>query len=112
MARNLIKNLIKIKPIRPDDVLELKKTIIPDQVIGAFNHLIAKNFSNGMAVVKQKDIVSEIMTRMELDDSNDIFNNHWLDVEEIYGNSGWHVNYDKPAYNEDYDAFYEFSTRK
>lgn len=97
-----------IKPIKPEDVLELKKVIIPEQVIGAFNHLIAKNFSDGVAVVKQKDIVNEIIMRMQLENSDEVFKNRWLDVEEIYRDSGWCVKYDKPGYNETYDAFYEF----
>ena len=37
-----------------------------------------------------------------------IFEKHWLDFEDIYRKAGWFVNFDKPAYNETYDAFFEF----
>ena len=42
----------------------------------------------------------------------DVFSNHWLDVEDIYREQGWNVEYDKPTYNETYDAYFVFSVKK
>ena len=39
---------------------------------------------------------------------NEIFNKGWLNIEEVYRSAGWKVNYDKPAYNESYDAYFTF----
>lgn len=39
------------------------------------------------------------------------FDRHYLDIEEIYSASGWVVKYDKPAYNEDYPATFEFKKK-
>lgn len=41
----------------------------------------------------------------------DVFERGYLDIEETYRKAGWSVVYDKPGYNETYDAFYTF-TRK
>ena len=35
-----------------------------------------------------------------------------MDFEDLYRKSGWSVSYDKPAYNENYDAFLIFNKRK
>lgn len=35
---------MSIEPINPSEVLEIKDTLLPDEVIVAFNFLIAKNF--------------------------------------------------------------------
>ena len=37
-----------------------------------------------------------------------LYEKHYLDVEDAYRKRGWIVDYDKPAYNETYDAFFEF----
>ena len=41
----------------------------------------------------------------------DIFDNHWLDVEDLYRKNGWKVDYDKPGYNESYNAYFVFSAK-
>jgi len=98
-----------VKPINPNDIGEAKKKVIPDKVIEAFNELIAEQYTNGRAVVKQKDVVSRIRQKMLLDDDDrSIFDNGWLNVEELYQTEGWKVTYDKPAYNESYAATFEF----
>jgi hypothetical protein len=55
----------------------------------------------------QKDVVNELVA-LGLK-RNEIFKNHWLDVEEIYEEAGWQVAYDKPGYNETYEASFEFT---
>jgi hypothetical protein len=42
----------------------------------------------------------------------DVFKNGWLNVEHLYETHGWKVEYDKPAYNEDYPATFKFIERK
>jgi hypothetical protein len=41
----------------------------------------------------------------------EVFDNQWLDIEDIYREAGWKVSYDKPAYNETYKAYFTFSRR-
>lgn len=35
-----------------------------------------------------------------------------LDVEDVYRAAGWEVTYDKPGYNETYDATFTFRSAK
>lgn len=101
---------MKVKPIKPKEAALKKVSDIPDGVIKAFNTLIVKNLSNGYSQVTQKDAVNEIVKNMGCD-REDIFNKNWLDIESHYRKAGWKVKYDKPGYNESYEAFFEFRER-
>lgn len=103
-----------IKPITPKEAHSNKVTVLPDKVLEAFNELITKNYHEGTATVLQKDVVKLIQDKMELKDTQRIFNEHWLDVEDVYRDAGWFVVYDKPCYygNDDYYAYFKFSKRK
>jgi hypothetical protein len=101
-----------VKPITPKEVVKEKLLSIPDEVIEAFNELIAKNWDGYRAGMKQDDIVALIKQKMSLKKDDTIFERHWLDVEDIYRKVGWIVEYDKPAYNESYDATFEFRKKK
>lgn len=41
-----------------------------------------------------------------------IFERHWLDVEDAYREAGWGVTYEKPSYNEDGMASFVFVSRQ
>ena len=42
----------------------------------------------------------------------ELFDNHYLDIEPAYRNAGWKVEFDKPGYNETYDSYFVFSKKK
>lgn len=96
-----------IKPIGPYEVVGIKQQVIPDNVIDIFNRAIAKNFSGGISIVIQNSIVSQIANVMDVDRSV-VFQEHWLDIEELYREQGWKVTYYKPAYNETGEAYWNF----
>lgn len=96
-----------MKPITPDEVGKRARAIIPPFVIKAFNDLIVLNWYNGEAVVSQKDVVAEIK-KIEIRG----FKTTWLNVEPLYEEYGWTVEYDKPGYNETYDAKFTFRKRQ
>lgn len=100
----------KVKPIKASEIDNKKGEAIPDSVFEVFNELITKNYSGGSATVYQKDVV-RMLVKKGLTGS-EIYDNHWLDVEDIYRKAGWKVKYDKPAYCETYDAYFVFSRRK
>lgn len=112
-----------VKPITPAEVVNKKKEQLPSEVIEAFNEMIAQNWSGGYSKFKQKDVVNVIVGKlqsarvvdMEMPSGSvieaEIYAKHWLDVEDIYRKAGWKVVYDKPAYNETYDATFEFSKK-
>lgn len=96
-----------MKPITPSEAR--KRTHIPDVVIQAFNECIQRGLGTHTADVKQSEVAARIlqldpdMTRQQ------IFDNHWLDVEDVYREAGWKVEYDKPGYNEPGEAIFRFT---
>ncbi len=99
-----------VKPILPYEVSAAKLQTLPDAVIASFNELIYSHFSNGTACFKQSEVV-DLMVQKGLD-KDQIFDNHWLDVENIYMANGWIVEYDSPAYNESYEPTFTFKVKK
>lgn len=94
------------KPVSPDQIEDVKEKNFPDQVIESFNELLIKNFSGGSATIKQEDVVNLMITKGL--NKEEIFENNWLDIERIYRSQGWIVEYDKPGFNESYEAFFKF----
>jgi len=93
--------------ISPEDV-DLTN-VIPKYVTDAVNKLIRKNYrGNGSFTIKQKDIISEIKKTNNIS-SQHLFDNHYLDFEDVYREQGWSVSYDKPSYG---DSYFKFSPKK
>jgi len=106
----------KGKPISTEAILLIKKELIPGFVFDVVNNLIAKNWNGARSVIKQKYIVADIIKYCEdnsitLSESG-VYENKYLNFEELYRQQGWKVEYDKPGYNETYDASFTFSVRK
>lgn len=103
---------MKVKPITPNEVLNVRQESIPDAVIEAFNELITENWSSQFrgAVVLQDDAVKRIVKKLKIK-REAVFDNGYLDVEPIFENAGWVVEFDKPGYNESYEANFTFSRK-
>lgn len=97
-----------VKPISPSEVIDKKKETIPNEVIEAFNELIAENFDGHSSHVEQNEVISLIVNKLSIAREY-IFKKHWLDVEDIFREAGWEVEYDKPGYNESYSAYFIFT---
>jgi len=98
-----------VAPIKPADVVEKKSVVIPDVVMDTFNDLIARNFADGEARFEQEEVVKALVAKGHT--REEIFANHWLDVEDIYRKAGWNVEYDKPGAPETYRASFTFRQR-
>jgi hypothetical protein len=118
----------QVKPITPQEAsLKLE---LPAAVIRAFNRLISERFTVNGCRITQTDAMTAVLEELKKDgvtktnprplDSDDlkvplcaqdVVNRGWLDVEPVYRNAGWHVEYDKPGYNEDYEAFFIFKKK-
>jgi hypothetical protein len=96
------------KPISLDEISKYKKATLPDAVIECWNNLIAKNWNGSTSIVYQHQIVHLINEVMNAT-INEIHDNKWLDIEDIYRNEGWKVTYSKPGYNENYNPYFEFT---
>ena len=101
---------MSVGPIRPEEVVELKKQQIPSEVFETINRLIGERIVGGEVTIKQDDIVEELVIKGL--QSAEIFRRGWLNVEPAYQDAGWKVAYDKPGYNETYPATFKFSNRK
>lgn len=118
------------KPIRPNEVAKKKYDSLPHEIIDAFNKLIAEKWNGYNSTFTQNEVMTEILNRMNRGfieankalpekykdrpfeiTEEDLFKNHWLDVEDIYREVGWKVEYDKPGYNESYPATFKFLRR-
>ena len=97
------------KPIKPSEIVEAKVKLFPDFVLETWNAAIAKNWANNRSLIKQPNmIVALIAASPKSIDRSDVFDNNWLDIEDVYRADGWKVEYDKPGYNESYDAYFVF----
>ncbi len=91
------------KPITPDEVPSLKKAALPPEVLVAVNTLIVKHYSSGFATFTQNELL-DLIVELTGESRSEVFDNRWLDVEDVYRDAGWDVDYDKPGYNETYAA--------
>lgn len=95
-----------IEPIKPEEIIQAQQDSIPGAVIEVVNSLLKKHCRNGKAVILQKDIL--VLLEQKSIPRRDVFDNNWLDFENIYEKYGWKVFYDKPAYCENYEANFVF----
>jgi hypothetical protein len=94
-------------PITPEAAKAAKEGQIPDIVFDAFNRCITKHLDEGESEFTVNEVVAVIVS-LGLN-REDIFTNKWLDVEDIYRGAGWNVIFDKPGFNESYDAYFRFT---
>ncbi len=102
--------IMPVFPITPGEASEQKNQAIPDAVIEAFNELIIQTLSFGRARFTQEKVVELIVAKGIK--KGDIFTNNWLDIEPLYEDIGWKVTYDKPGFNETYEATFTFDKKK
>lgn len=95
-------------PVTPETVVAHKRGQVPDDVIKAFNDLIALAFDGTSAVVYQDEVVEAIIAKGLARNGKEITDQHWLDIEPVYRVAGWNVSYDKPGFNESYRPYFTF----
>ena len=101
----------EVKPISPSEILVNLDKIIPPVVIQTVNNLLMKYYRGGSLTILQDEIIKEIKNLDGTITKDQIYNNKWLDFEELYRQSGWSVEYDKPGYNESYNARFIFKKK-
>lgn len=99
-----------VKPITPKQVRANAETAIPTEVIRVWNDMITAKFRDGQAKIIQNDIVASLSTLMDVP-RQQVFDNGWIEIEDLYEKAGWDVTYDKPGYNESYAAFFLFEAK-
>lgn len=102
-----------MKIFTPEDAKQRHVASIPDFVIKAINELLSENYKDQGFSIPQDTIITRILrySPEEITRSS-IFSNRWLDIEDLYRQNGWEVEYDKPAYNESYSARFIFKPKQ
>lgn len=93
------------EPIKPSEV----KSIKPSEVVETFNELIQKYWNGEEAVIKQREAVDIICEKMNCNEKH-LLDNKLLDIEQLYRDAGWRVEYHKPGYNENpFPNYFKFT---
>jgi len=102
----------EVQAIKPSDIMDNLNTIIDPAVIQAVNEILKEKFRGDSVTILQKEIVSRAIKINPKLTSDILYKNHHLDFEPIFRKAGWSVRYDKPGYNESYEATFEFRSNK
>jgi len=94
-------------PMRPKELLAMKRSQIPEAVFDAFNKLIASNWDGCKAIILKSEAVDALTKALGVENS-EIYRLGYLEIDDLYRREGWLVEYDKPAYNENYQASWTF----
>lgn len=99
------------KALSPQEAIVRFKSEVPEPVMEAWNNLIVENLKvqGGKATsgFTLEALASKITTAMNV--SRDTAKDRgWFDLEDIFRDKGWKVEFDSPAYNESYTASYKF----
>lgn len=93
------------RPVKPDEIVNLKASVTPPEVFDVVNELIALNWDGSRANFTLTAVKERIRAKLGSVDLK------WLDFEPIYRENGWGVSYDRPAYNESYEANFTFKKK-
>lgn len=97
-------------PISPDEVPDKQIVSLPAEVFATFDELIVEAWDGRVAKVLQSVAVDKISAKLRCTRET-VFNRGWLNIEAAYRSVGWVVEYDKPGYNETYEASFLFKKR-
>lgn len=118
-----------IRPFTPEEAKASKVAAIPKAVIQIFNTFLSTRYTgeNGNITITLNEVVAAVLMALKEEgegypestrpywcsaSKNDLFENRWLDIEPVFEKAGWNVHYDKPGFNESYEATWTFSKKK
>jgi hypothetical protein len=100
-----------VHPISPDEVVKYRAKTFPKEVIEVINTMISEAWNGYMAELEQDEVLTRICQKLKIS-SDEALRRHLLDFEEVYRDAGWNVEYDRPGYDESYEANYKFTRPK
>jgi hypothetical protein len=103
-------------PLSPENAKEAqllwRKTNIPQGVIAVFNEFLCQELDDdGNAIIDQDDIVPVVAERMGVDRSV-VYAKKWLDIEDIFREAGWKVEYVKLPYYDPGSHYWTFAKKR
>ena len=97
------------RPLSPGDIANAKSSTIPDEVIEAANELLAKRWDGYKSIFTLKELVALARSkRASVEHDSFLFDSGAYDIEIPFRESGWAVEFDRPGYNETYEAKFIF----
>ncbi len=107
----------EVKPIDPKSITttvlverDLKR--IPAVVIQACNELIVENYKDGFATFTQNQFIERVLQKMPVDTTSQyVYDQKWLDIEDIFRYDGWIVNYYKSPYYSTDPCYFTFKAK-
>jgi hypothetical protein len=111
----LSKRMTMPGPIKPKEVQKKRNESFPEEVFDAFNEMIVKEWDGHSASFTLKSVADLAIKKLKEGGRNrgltrqGMYDKGWMDVEDVYQKAGWEVEFDKPGYNEDYEANFKFS---
>jgi len=102
-----------IKPITPEEIVEVKMTTIPDAIIEAANQLIVKYWNGYSSTFKLKELILEYKRIAGGDAATErtLIDNNWLDIEPTFRKVGWKVKYKSPDRDESFEPYFELKKK-
>lgn len=102
-----------VEALKPRDIIEDLENIIPGFVVEAVNNLLKKNYRGSSTTIKQADIQNEIL-RISPEEitQQSIYDNKWMDFDEIFKKKGWDVEYIKSDYTGGFKSYFTFTPKK
>ena len=97
-----------MKPLSPDEV---KNSGFPDSIIKIVNDAIKKNFKRGKAILYQDSLAATVSCFLGISVIN-IFDNGYMDFEQLYRDQGWNVKYESPDRDETWKAHFVFKKKE
>lgn len=99
------------KALSPQEAILRFKNEVPETVLEAWNSLIVSNLKvqggKSTASFSLDDLATKITLAMDV--SREVAKDKgWFDLEDIFRDKGWKVEFDSPGYNENYSANYTF----
>jgi hypothetical protein len=107
----------KIRPIKPEEILDKKIATIPDNMIRAVNELIALKWNGYSAIIKKEELFDKYFDIIKKPDDRanreKLIENRALDFEFAYRKEGWLVDYSSPTYGDsDFEPYFTFTLKK
>lgn len=100
-----------LSPITPKEAKRRKGVTVPVVVIEIFNEFLAERYSP-LITITQNEVVAQIIKRknMQAQERQSIFERNWLDIEDLYTQHGWEVNFEKQVMADHIqEAYWTFS---
>jgi hypothetical protein len=94
------------KPITPKDVESIKAARMKPEMIEAANELIAEKWNGHSATFTVAELCARARLKLKMEADGE------LDIEVVFRQYGWRVEFDRPGYNETYSAHWVFTKKK